>query len=58
MIANLASFRRVVFDLKEDAVVPVQIKRNGVNMEVQVQVDKLRGGMLLPDNFSHACILG
>ncbi|EEO26110.1 DUF7488 domain-containing protein [Helicobacter winghamensis] len=51
MISNLASFRRVVFDLKKGLVVPVQIKRNGVSMEVQAQVDKLRGGMLLPDNF-------
>ncbi|MCI5968101.1 PDZ domain-containing protein [Helicobacter sp.] len=51
MIPNLASFRRVVFDLQQDAIVPVQIKRNGMRMEVQVEVDKLRGGMLLPDDF-------
>ncbi|WP_299548857.1 PDZ domain-containing protein [uncultured Helicobacter sp.] len=58
MITNLASFRRVVFDLKKGLVVPVQIKRNGVNMEVQVQVDKLRGGMLLPDNFFSRVYIG
>lgn len=51
MVANLASFHRIVFDLKQDSIVPVQIKRNGVSMEVQVKVDKLRGGMLLPDDF-------
>ncbi|MBX7491351.1 DUF7488 domain-containing protein [Helicobacter turcicus] len=50
-ITNLADFHRVVFDLKQGLSVPVQIKRDGVNMEVQVQVDRLRGGMLLPENF-------
>ncbi|TLD85266.1 PDZ domain-containing protein [Helicobacter sp. MIT 11-5569] len=50
-ITGLPSFRRIVFDLNEGAVVPVRIKRDGVAMEVMVQVDKLRGGMLLPDDF-------
>lgn len=50
-IPNLASFRRIVFDLQKGRVVSVQIERKGVVKEVQVAVDGLRGGMLLPEDF-------
>lgn len=51
MTPNIPSFRHIVFDLKEGSVVPVEIMRNGAVMEVSVRVDKLRGGMLLKDDF-------
>lgn len=50
-VANLASFHRIVFDLTQNSIIPVQVKRNGVLMEVFVEVDRLRGGMLLPEDF-------
>lgn len=50
-IPNVAHFNRVVFDLKEREIVPVRISRNGTVMELQVRVDKRRGGMLLKEDF-------
>lgn len=50
-IPNVADFHRVVFDLKEGEIVPVRVSRNGIVMELQVRVDKRRGGMLLKEDF-------
>lgn len=50
-IPNVAHFNRVVFDLKEGEIVPVRVSRNGVVLELQVRVDKRRGGMLLKEDF-------
>lgn len=50
-IPNVADFHRVVFDLKEGEIVPVRVSRNGAVMELQVRVDKRRGGMLLKEDF-------
>lgn len=50
-IPNVAHFHRVVFDLKEGEIVPVRVLRNGSVIELQVRVDRRRGGMLLKEDF-------
>lgn len=50
-ILNTDIFDRIVFDLPKHIQVPVKIRRNGVETEVNALVDSLRGGMLLPENF-------
>ncbi|TLE14986.1 PDZ domain-containing protein [Helicobacter apodemus] len=50
-IGNVSDFHRVVFDLEQDSIIPVRIERNKAIINVEVEVDKRRGGLLLPEDF-------
>ncbi|MDE5591592.1 MAG: PDZ domain-containing protein [Helicobacter sp.] len=51
IISNMSDFHRVVFDLEEGKKVSVKVKRDNAFMNLNVEVDRRRGGMLLPENF-------